>query len=445
MTAHMRVAMIAALVALLEGCIPQSVIRNRAIAENVTIEDITDTILVTNILRARDQAPLQFADIPLIHESFQITSGLTPTIVFGPVHPGSGSDSVAPTVSVQEAPTFDLNNLDTQEFITGVMSPVKPRVVEYWLNRGLNDRIALLLFFSSVTITVEDTEQAPLTISNDPRRALEGTAKANGFLAYLSLINSISGQFRIFEAPDLTPVGPPFSVEMDKHLRELSKVDGDKYELDPLEDNPDKAKRGDQPYTLVEEPVEGKSYSRYQLFSVSDKKILICFNTARASARSPADQKVCKQHGGAAAVKSIAAAPKCARPMDFLSADTVCSATLKFNVRSAGDVVHFLGDLVWLQQNPGLTAAGLYTPFTLSNCPPASRPACDSGGALFNLEGKTRESGRLRVPYRGQTYTIPDASPDDHTLQVLAITAQLINLNKSAKELKATPSVQIVP
>jgi hypothetical protein len=56
MAEHMRVVMIAALVVFLEGCISQSVIRNRAIEENVTIEDITDTILVTNILRARSGA-----------------------------------------------------------------------------------------------------------------------------------------------------------------------------------------------------------------------------------------------------------------------------------------------------------------------------------------------------------------------------------------------------
>lgn len=442
----MRVAILALLAAFLGGCIPQSVIRGRAIEENVTIEDITDTILVANILRARDQAPLQFADIPLIHESFQLTSGVTPTIVFGPVNPGSVSDSVAATISVQEAPTFDLNNLDTQEFMRGIMSPVKPRVVEYWLDRGLKDRIALLLFFSSVTITVKDTAIAPLTISNDPRRALEGTDKEHGFLEYLSLINKINGHFRIVEAPDLTPVGPPFVVEMDKHLRELSKVDGEKYELDPLEDNPDVAERKKQPYTLVEEPNEGTPYAHYQLFSVADKKILICFDTPRASARSPGDQKLCKQRGAAAGRKAATEPGQpCKLPEEFLKS-TSCSATLKFRVRSAGDVVHFLGDLVWLQENSNLPPDKLHNPITLGYCAPGSPADCSEGGALFNLARETSGGrGRLRVPYRGQNYTVPAASPDDNTLQVLAITAQLINLNKSAKELSSIPTVQIVP
>jgi hypothetical protein len=441
------IAITVMLAASLGGCISQSALRSRAIDESATLEDITDSILVSNILRARDEAPLQFADIPLIHESFQITSGITPTILFGPVHPGSASNSVAPTISIQEAPTFDLNNLDTQEFIRGVMSPVKPRVVQYWLDRGLNDRIALLLFFSSVTISVKDASKAPLTISNDPRRALEKETRNDGFLAYLSLINSISGQFRIVEAPNLTPVGPPFPVEMDKHLKELSKVDTDKYELDPLELNPDAASRSKQPYTLVEDPVEGTAYPFYQLFSVADKKILICFNTARASKRSPADQKLCKQHVGEAARSELSAEPSapCQSPAEYLTSSN-CSATLKFSVRSAGDVIHFLGDLMWLQENPRLRAAGLYTPFTLRNCPPEARTDCESGGALFNLLLESPGTqGRFHVPYRGQSYTVPVASPDDHTLQVLAVTAQLINLNKSAKELSSTPTVQIVP
>jgi hypothetical protein len=444
----MRAVIAMTLAACLVGCVPTSIIRDRAIEQNVTIEDVTDTILVANILRARDQAPLQFADIPLMHESFQVSGGLTPTFLFGPAHAGSPSDTVAPTVTVQEAPTFDLSNLDTQEFVTGIMSPVKAGVVKYWLDRGLDDRIALLLFFSSVTVTVGkgDTAQS-LTIRNDPRGVAENpdqARKSGGFLAYLSLIDSIKGKFKVVEAPDLTPVGPPFTLAMNKHLKELSKVDTSKYELDPLEPNPDAAARRTQPYTAVEEPVEGKIYPQYQLFSVSDKKVLICFNTPRASARSPAEQKLCKEAGGALA-RRVTPKPSlpCKSPEDFVKSD--CSATLKFAIRSAGDVVHFLGNLVYLQENNPLPKNELHNPITLKYCARETAD-CSEGGALFNIVRERQASpGRLRVPYRGDYYTVPNATPADHTLEVMAITAQLINLNKSAKELRSTPTVQIVP
>jgi hypothetical protein len=65
---------------------------------------------------------------------------------------------------------------------------------------------------------------------------------------------------------------------------------------------------------------------------------------------------------------------------------------------------------------------------------------------LFNIAlEKDGVRGRLRVPYRDGYYTLPNAAPHDQTLEVLAIAAQLINLNKAAKELRSTPTVQIVP
>lgn len=455
----MRTIVLPALAALLlTACVPQSFLEDRAVQENVTTEDVLDTILVANILRARDQAPLHFADVPLIHESLQATSGITPTLIFGPVHAGTGSDSVAPTISVQEAPTFDLNNLDTQEFITGVMSPIKPRVVKYWLDRGLDDRIALLLFFSSVTVSVGEGQNAEsLTVFNNPRGAMGPGASSQGFRAYLSIINSINGRFKVVEAPDITPVGPPFSVDPARRLSALSSIDTDKYEVDPLEPNPDTAKRSTQQYTIVEDPVPGKAYDRYQLFSVSDKKLVICFDSKRSSALSAADRKACKDAGFApnkpggesqdpckhetetSAKGGVPFAP-CPHPEDFAASS--CSATLKFALRSAGDVIHFLGDLVWLQENMNPRNL-LNNPITLG--PPG---ACQDG-ILFDIppDGTGPDRGRLLVPYRGIRYVVPNATLTDsnHTLQVLAMTAALINLYKSATELRSTPTVQVVP
>jgi hypothetical protein len=443
----MRCAIAAVLLTVVTGCVPSAVLRDRAIEQNVTVEDVTDSILVANILRARDQAPLQFADIPLMHESFQISAGITPTILFGPIHAGSGSHTVAPTASVQEAPTFDLSNLDTQDFVTGIMSPIKPNIIKYWLDRGLDDRLALLLFFSSVTVSVGKGDNAPppIIILNDPRNALATKiAGQRGFRSYLSVIDQLSGNFKVVEAPNLTPVGPPFVLNMDKHLKELSKVDSSKYEVDPLEPNPDKTKRKTQPYVLVEQPDEGTIYKIYQLFSAADSKILICFNTSRVSGRSPLQQKLCKQGGGpAAGVKSAIKLPECPMPQDFFVRND-CSATLTFAVRSAGDVIHFLGDLLWLQDHNIPGSAALHNPITLGNC--KAIPAPDCADILFDIPRAAEGSpGRLRVPYRNEFYMIPNGTPTDHTLEALAITAQLINLNKSAKELRATPTVQVIP
>jgi hypothetical protein len=128
---------------------------------NSAIQDSGDKLLVINVLRARDQAPLHFGDVPSIHETVQFTAGVTATALFGPVHPGTASDMVAPTVSLQDSPSFEMDNLDTQDFITGIMSPIQPKVVKYWLDRGLDQRLALLLFFSSVTVSLDQASDGP--------------------------------------------------------------------------------------------------------------------------------------------------------------------------------------------------------------------------------------------------------------------------------------------
>ena len=107
--------------------------------------------------------------------------------------------------------------------------------------------------------------------------------------------------------------------------------------------------------------------------------------------------------------------------------------------------MHFLGDLVWLQENMNPRNL-LNNPITLGYCGEGAPAGCSERGVLFRIARETEGNpGRLRVPYRGDYYTVPNAAPDDHTLQVLAIASQLINLNKSAKELRSTPTVQIVP
>jgi len=66
----MRLAIAVGLSMLLSGCGVSSVfIKSEAINFGGIIEDTTNKLLVMNVLRARDKAPLHFADIPVVRES----------------------------------------------------------------------------------------------------------------------------------------------------------------------------------------------------------------------------------------------------------------------------------------------------------------------------------------------------------------------------------------
>src|SRR5580698_859794 len=101
----MRLAILLLLSLCLGGCIASNtVVRSQAMSFDDIIEDTTDKLLVLNILRAKDKAPLHFDEIPSIHESIQATGSLAFTIPYGPRPSNWTRNSFAPGVSLQVSP-----------------------------------------------------------------------------------------------------------------------------------------------------------------------------------------------------------------------------------------------------------------------------------------------------------------------------------------------------
>ena len=149
---------------LLCGCgVSPEIIKFDSMSFGEVIEDTTNKLLVVNVLRARDKAPLHFADIPVIRESMQQTSSIA-VLNFGTGAPPPARRRVTPerhSVGFQFSPSFELTHLQSKDFITGISSPIDPKIVKYWLDRGLDRRIVLLLFFSAAEIVETGSEKRP--------------------------------------------------------------------------------------------------------------------------------------------------------------------------------------------------------------------------------------------------------------------------------------------
>ena len=116
-------------------------------------------------------------------------------------------------MGVQTTPSFDVVHLDAKDFVTGIASPIDPKFVKYWLDRGLDRRIVLLLFFSAAEIVETNAKGQTTTIRimNDPRAAIDVIRQSSfgnsadarrtemrqriGFQRYLKLINSLKTFF----------------------------------------------------------------------------------------------------------------------------------------------------------------------------------------------------------------------------------------------------------
>src|ERR1043165_2188482 len=133
---HRIIAICLAIV--LHGCgFSSTVIKTDALSFGGVIEDTTNKLLVTNVLRARDKAPLHFADIPVVRESMQQTISLNVFEFLGSRIPTTTTDSRTAGASLQMTPSFEINQLHSKDFITGISSPIDAKVVKYWLDRGL--------------------------------------------------------------------------------------------------------------------------------------------------------------------------------------------------------------------------------------------------------------------------------------------------------------------
>jgi hypothetical protein len=132
---------------------------------------------------------------------------------------------------------------------------------------------------------------------------------------------------------------------------------------------------------------------------------------------------------------------------------------VRLHIRSVGEIFQFLGDLLQYQDEvrnhleseprPRLT---LNTPVTFGYCPDDPGPGCND--IFFRLDGDPGNA-RFKLSYRDRDYAVANINSlssgpgngqqKDHTIEILSVLHQLVNLNKSATDIRATPSVQVLP
>lgn len=505
----MRYFLILLCAAALAGCSwSTTAVRSQVVSYDDAIEDTTNKLLVLNILRARDKAPQHFDEIPSIHESIQASASLGSSIPFGPLNKSTQRDGLTTGFGLQVAPSFELDHLDTKDFVTGLASPIDPKFVKFWLDRGLDRRLVLLLFFSAVDI-VDAGQHISIRIRNSPREALEVLeAIASGahddfsqrcehqsdFQHYLRFINTLTTFFANTyterrELAEGVRLGPGSTEGQDnaapiKDLTTLAGLDPTKYQwvregnkntftIYALEtEQTALCDAGYQPSSQTGAPAPENTRqnpcntSVYTVPAEEDVKIYptIAFEPLAGSAESRS--KFCELFDEVVAAKEPAAG-KQASPAN---ADAG-KRGFRLEIRSVGEIIQFLGDLLEYQdklaslqrtRTPGI--GWLNNPLTLGYCLSSMTQGCSD--VFFNLPRDACNS-RFSLVYRHQRYFVPNydlpvgescantrgamaggTGPGpikDHTLEILSVVHQLIDLQKSAKDIRETPYIQVLP
>ena len=370
-----------------------------------------DAQLLLNILRAKDGLPIHFYDLSIIHGSLQWTAGATSSVPFELKNPVT-IGTVTPALSTQTNPTFDVGTSDTQDFTRGILSPLDPLVVKALFDQGVNPRIVMLLFFSEY----RDRNGKVLlnTMACDPSNPGKRPEKGCYYQVYeyLSLIDR-----RLDYARDRAGLKEPFQAKIQANIYSILRPVGQRltgaWTLDNLGD------------LRQLDPTQYRVKNN-QLYSVTARHLAICY----------------EDHGTLISLFPEQYPDLACTRNEIIEPETKGPAGL--SLRSTYDIIQFLGQVLKFQEEADSGHCLVITEV------PEEQRLCESGEVLFQVNAPAG-TPVIGTRYADGWYALYDRhcsrrwqDPCDHSIQVLAILEMLINENKQAKDIIATPRVQVV-
>lgn len=146
----------------LSGCAFPQALQRVAVDQNVVVARTTDTVALLNILRAREGYPLHFTSFSRLsgNVAFSASAGANTSIG---LDRNSGSDSVGAQTGTGVAtnPSFDVTIHDTQDFQRGILQPIDPKVINFYLREGWRPDLLTYLLVQRVDFTVAERVEVP--------------------------------------------------------------------------------------------------------------------------------------------------------------------------------------------------------------------------------------------------------------------------------------------
>ena len=137
------------------GCSMRAVTPNTRVAKsaldyNLQIEEAQDKNLLMNVWRAKKRYPLYLTDISKVTGSLTNTYTLGLSIPFG--HVKGYQLTTTPSATFTTTPTFDVNLLDTQDFMRGFLTPVSPATFAHFWRQGWPRELLLHLLVRELRV-----------------------------------------------------------------------------------------------------------------------------------------------------------------------------------------------------------------------------------------------------------------------------------------------------
>jgi hypothetical protein len=140
--------LVSAAAVLAAGCSHSSTVSEIATDYNRAMATSRDEQLLINVLRASGREPLMFSAIGEVTGSAQdkLTLQTAATNLLA-----GGKDMITPTLGLEgsSGPTVKVTPLSSKEFTEGILKPIKPETLNYFINQGWDEEFLLPLVLAS--------------------------------------------------------------------------------------------------------------------------------------------------------------------------------------------------------------------------------------------------------------------------------------------------------
>jgi hypothetical protein len=441
----------------LTGCVAVDNFGTRALAYNQQAEDIKESQLMLNVMRAAYREPLQFTDFTQVTGQTSASGTAAFTLPFNPSPPTFGhADTASPSATLSGSQAFTVANLDTKEFYEGILSPIPITSIDYYMEQGFPKALLLTLLVSRIDITTSG--RLPQVFYNDYYRDnYHRFESVIGALVDLGLSSEV--------ARNVENIGPPLTAAEIPSLRALAPLAAGA-ELKRFTPASDPSLTPDERAALARQGVT--EYYRLQRTS-EQSRFCIDRNSQNLAAASeilttlgvlaPGEVIIGPPREPRAAMEE-AAAQACGAPAP-LRADveerlgyaephnrfaaavrtasgeiTTVSFNVRLTIRSVEGIIYYLGELARGELDIGVGQA-------------LAPPEIDTGlgsDRLFEVhQGCFASASRIVALYNGVRYCIAiDPSGADRSSEVMEVVLQLLALNTSAQTLPAPSVISIL-
>lgn len=400
--------------ALLSGCAAQHQLHRVAVDYNEMVAETSDELTLLNIVRAAHRYPMHFTTVSSLRGNASFSGSLGPNIGFkgDEITTAAGATTVEDFgrevgsslgVSASSSPSFDVAVLNTENFQRGIMQPLPASLIETLIEQGWRDDLIAMLFIEKITFFGEDNKEIGV-MQNDP-----GDPETICFQDFL---------FRHRLVPDTikaedTKLFDWADVRGNTSLSEIATLDGSKYDIV----NSILVRKVSDSFVLKADHQGLGTVDAGERDRIGTETSGICNLSLSADATAKGSLSFPEEEG-ATDLKIAGSGEE--REAGFKK------ATITF--RSIQAAFYFLGEVV----RPPEDEKDVKLAYRLRN-----------GATLFQLAGNG--SGAISTAFRGSRYSVAAPSYDDRSVQVIALLQQVLNLQKNAKDLPTTQTVNIVP